>query len=148
MLFYQLRRDLTGIPLPFNQTNVGLLKGDIAQETESGTVEDIDFDSLLKQLEAKDPILTSGGTLPPIPFPVRQYKIEELKRMGEAYDITYVCLEWDCWYHSRIGQRRATEAGIRTIFVEKTTHRFPTSQPRKFHQVLLSTFVEEAKEEK
>ena len=148
MLFYQLRRDLTGIPLPFNQTNVGLLKGDISKETESGTVEDIDFDSLLKQLEAKDPILTSGGTLPPIPLTVRQYKIEELKRMGEAYDITYVCLEWDCCYHSGIGQRRATEAGIRTIFMEKTTHRFPTSQPRKFHQVLLNTFVEKATGEK
>ena len=148
MLFYQIRNDLTGIPLPFHRTNVGLLKDDISKETECGTVENIDFDSLLKALKAKDLILTAGGTIPPIPFPVRQYKIEELKRMGAAYNITYVSLEFDCWYHSRIGHRRATEAGINSIFVENTTHRFPTSQPKKFHQLLLNKFVEDGVEGK
>ena len=57
--------------------------------------EDIDLEAVLKSYQVIDEVIQLSGTLPNIPFPVREFTMEELQRIAEKFDPTYVCLESD-----------------------------------------------------
>ena len=134
-------RDVSGLPLPTSLCMASNCQKDYNLEKKTGTAEDIDLEAVLKSYQVIDEVIQLSGTLPNIPFPVREFTMEELQRIAEKFDPTYVCLEWDCWYHSDIAHQRAKDAGVKTIFVEKTTHRFPKTQPKKFHALALEALL-------
>ena len=140
-VFRTVWRDVSGLPLPTSLCMASNFQRDYNLEKETGTAEDIDLAVVLKSYEVIDEVVQLSGTLPNIPFPVREFTMEELQCIAEKFDPTYVCLEWDCWYHANIAHQRAKDAGVKTIFVEKTTHRFPKTQPKKFHALALEALL-------
>lgn len=112
--------------------------------TSGGTImgQPLDFvDSLVKSWEGKDQIIGYSGSLPPIPFRIRQLSNSELKVIADTLEPTYMCLEWDIFHVTDVALRRAKEAGIRTRFIEKRTHYFPLNNPKKFHELMIEALV-------
>jgi len=131
--------------LPASRVAERIVRHDYMREVAAGGAimgQPLDFiDSLVKSWEKKDQIIGQAGSLPPLPFRIRQLSDSELKAVVDAFEPTYMCLEWDIYYVADIAFRRAKEAGIRTRFIEKRTHHFPLNDPKKFHELMIEALV-------
>lgn len=130
---------ITGLPL--ENFALQMLSSDYSRELKAGTAETKGYKNCLAFFMSSSTILSLFGTTPELTVPIRMLSDKELKTIQDRFNPTYLCLEWDCFYHSEIAYERAKKLGINTIHMEKCAHTFCITQPENFQRIMYSVLM-------